>query len=361
MRLRSFLSLVREFTLRPLLQHRLRNLLTVGGVALGLAVVGAVHLSTKRAVSSFSESLDLVEGRSDFHVEGSGFPLQESWLQEFAWFWEFGTMTPRLEGRARTPDGTQVRVYGVDLIGDTSVRDYFRRQDLQPGREHEKQGTDPSSVRLKTKSLLQLLEEDRQILVPENLAHSQGLQVGSEVNLSIGGRMWDFEVGSILDRLGIAAAFGGNLIIMDIATAQDVLGKVGVIDRIDFRLHDSRQESALHRMERQIAGRLTLHRKGDLSRQSSRMLGSFQLNLRVLSYLALMVGVILIYNTVGLSAISRRSEVAILRALGTSRRVVFCPLSDRSLLSRARRYCRGRPACSIPVLFRRAAGRSYGS
>ena len=323
MRLRSFLSLVREFTLRPLLQHRLRSLLTVGGVALGLAVVGAVHLSTKRAVSSFSESLDLVEGRSDFHVEGSGFPLQESWLREFAWFWEFGTMTPRLEGRARTPDGTQVRVYGVDLIGDTTVHDYFRRQDLQPGREHEKQGTDPSSVRLKTESFLQLLEEDRQILVPESLAHSQGLQVGSEVNLNIGGRMWNFEVGSILDRLGIAAAFGGNLIIMDIATAQDVLGKVGVIDRIDFKLDDSRQESALHRMERQIAGRLTLHRKGDLSRQSSRMLGSFQLNLRVLSYLALMVGVILIYNTVGLSAISRRSEVAILRALGTSRRVVF--------------------------------------
>ena len=323
MRLSRFLSLVRGFTLRPLLQHRLRSLLTIGGVALGLAVVGAVHLSTKRAVASFAYSLDLVEGRSDFHVEGSGFPLQENWLQEFAWFWEFGTMTPRLEGRARTPDGTQVRVYGVDLIGDATVRDYFRTQDLQPGGEHGEQGTDPASARLKTESFLRLLEEDRQILVPENLALRQGLQVGSELNLTIGGRRWSFEVGSILDRLGIAGAFGGNLIIMDIATAQDVLGKAGVLDRIDFKLHDSRQQGALHRMETQIAGRLTLHRKGDLSRQSNRMLSSFQLNLRVLSYLALVVGVILIYNTVGLSAISRRSEVAILRALGTSKRVIF--------------------------------------
>ena len=316
MRSMRFLSLVRKFTLRPLLQYRLRSLLIVGGVALGLAVVGAVHLSTKRAVTSFSQSLDLVEGHSDFHVQGSGFPLQESWLQEFSWFWEFGSMAPRLEGTARTPDGTQVRVYGLDLVGDTEVRDYFRTQGGKPGR-------DSRTDRLSPGSFLRLLEEDRQILVPETLAHRQKLQVGSQLKLDIDGRIWDFEIGSILGRLGIAGAFGGNLIIMDIATAQDVLGKAGLIDRIDFRLGDSRQESAVQRVERQIAGRLTLHRKGDLSRQSSRMLGSFQLNLRVLSYLGLMVGVVLIYNTVGLSAISRRSEIATLRALGTSRSVIF--------------------------------------
>ena len=311
-----FLSLVRKFTLRPLAQYRLRSLLTVGGVALGLAVVGAVHLSTKRAVASFSESLDLVEGHSDFHVQGSGFPLQEGWLQEFVWFWEFGSMTPRLEGRAQTPDGTKVRVYGVDLVGDTAVRDYFRSQDGSAR-------TDSRNDRLTPGSFLRLLEKDRQILVPETLAHRQKLQVGSELKLGIGGRTRSFEVGSILGRFGIAGAFGGNLIVMDISTAQDVLGKVGVIDRIDFRLDDSRQESAVQRVERQIAGRLTLHRKGDLSRQSTRMLGSFQLNLRVLSYLGLIVGVVLIYNSVGLSAISRRSEVAILQALGTSRSVIF--------------------------------------
>ncbi len=316
MRWTRFLSLVRKFTLRPLLQYRLRSVLTIGGVALGLAVVGAVHLSTKRAVTSFSQSLDLVEGRSDFQVRGSGFPLQESWLREFAWFWDFGSMTPRLEGRARALDGTQVRVYGVDLVGDTAVRDYFRGQGWKPG-------TDSQTDRLNSGSFLRLLEGERQILVPETLAHRQKLQVGSELHLDIGGRIWDFEVGSILGRLGIARAFGGNLIIMDIATAQDVFGKVGLIDRIDFRLDDARQESAVQRVEMQIAGRLTLHRKGDLARQSSRMLGSFQLNLRVLSYLGLIVGVVLIYNTVGLSAISRRSEVATLRALGTSRSVIF--------------------------------------
>ena len=79
----------------------------------------------------------------------------------------------------------------------------------------------------------------------------------------------------------------------------------------------------LRDLERQSRDRLVFHRKGELAAQSRRMLGSFQLNLRILSYLALIVGVILICNTVGLSAISRRTEIATLRTLGTSRRVVF--------------------------------------
>lgn len=110
---------------------------------------------------------------------------------------------------------------------------------------------------------------------------------------------------------------------MDIATAQDVLGKRGLVDRIDFRLDYPRAIGVLERVERQSRDRLVFHRKGELAAQSRRMLGSFQLNLRILSYLALIVGVILICNTVGLSAISRRTEIATLRTLGTSRRVVF--------------------------------------
>ena len=62
-----------------------------------------------------------------------------------------------------------------------------------------------------------------------------------------------------------------------------------------------------------------------------KMLSSFQVNLKILSYLALIVGFVLICNTVGLSSISRRSEIAILRTLGASRRVVFSLVLSESL------------------------------
>src|SRR3989449_5619411 len=49
------------------------------------------------------------------------------------------------------------------------------------------------------------------------------------------------------------------------------------------------------------------------------MLRAFRWNLRVLSYISLVVGAFLIYNTISVSVVRRRPEIGILRALGTGR------------------------------------------
>ena len=49
------------------------------------------------------------------------------------------------------------------------------------------------------------------------------------------------------------------------------------------------------------------------------MLDAFRWNLRVLSYIALVVGAFLIYNTISISVVRRREEIGILRALGATR------------------------------------------
>jgi putative ABC transport system permease protein len=53
------------------------------------------------------------------------------------------------------------------------------------------------------------------------------------------------------------------------------------------------------------------------------MTDAFELNLRALSLLALVVGTFLIYNTVTFSVIQRRPVIGILRSLGATRRQVF--------------------------------------
>ncbi len=52
------------------------------------------------------------------------------------------------------------------------------------------------------------------------------------------------------------------------------------------------------------------------------MLDAFRWNLRVLSYIALVVGAFLIYNTISVSVVRRRAEIGILRALGATRGAV---------------------------------------
>ena len=325
MRCRGFFALILQFTIRPILQHRLKSFLTVFGVALGLAVVGSVHLSTERAIFSFSESLRVVEGNSDFHVTGNGFPLPEVWLEKFNWFWEFGYMTPRVEGTARTQEKKEIRIYGVDLVGDPLVRDYFALD------KNHVVDDEISSRRLEGRSFLDLLSKEFQILVPEKLAQQEGLELGSSWSLTIGIQTWEFRVGAILSNKGIGGAFGGHLVLMDIATAQEVLKKLGQLDRIDFKLNGLKDEGVFQRIQKQSDDNLFFYRKGDLAAQSKRMLSSFQVNLKILSYLALIVGAVLICNTVGLSSISRRSEIAILRTLGASRRVVCSLVLSESL------------------------------
>ncbi len=66
----------------------------------------------------------------------------------------------------------------------------------------------------------------------------------------------------------------------------------------------------------------TVQAQGSRTDENRKMLAAFRWNLRVLSYIALIVGAFLIYNTISISVVRRRSEIGIVRALGATRRIV---------------------------------------
>ena len=104
---------------------------------------------------------------------------------------------------------------------------------------------------------------------------------------------------------------------MDIAAAQWAFDRLGRVDRVDVRLAEP---ARLDEAERAIGARLPpgLHvqRPARRGQQVEQMLAAFQFNLAALSYVALLVGLFLVYNTVATSVIARRDEIGMLRALG---------------------------------------------
>jgi len=113
---------------------------------------------------------------------------------------------------------------------------------------------------------------------------------------------------------------------MDIAAAQFALGRGGLVDRILIRLpsktsvplNDWRQ-----RAQQVLPESVQLRPTGASTDENRKMLDAFRWNLRLLSYIALIVGAFLIYNTISVSVVRRRAEIGIVRALGASRRQVL--------------------------------------
>ena len=75
---------------------------------------------------------------------------------------------------------------------------------------------------------------------------------------------------------------------------------------------------------------------GARSEENRRMLRAFRWNLRILSYISLLVGAFLIYNTIAVSVVRRRTEIGILRAVGmSSRGVLLVFLGEATMLGAA--------------------------
>src|SRR5215470_4657342 len=118
----SFFPLFHRYIVRDLMRNRARVALTISGVALGIGVVMAVQLANARAISGFNESLRMIAGQADLQITANGLPLSEDIMKDLGWIWDYGAMSPFLEGRAVIPalNRESIQVFGVDLLSEAA-------------------------------------------------------------------------------------------------------------------------------------------------------------------------------------------------------------------------------------------------
>jgi len=130
---------------------------------------------------------------------------------------------------------------------------------------------------------------------------------------------------------GVYPDANGNesAIVMDIAAAQAALSRFGRIDRIYVRIAQLSGGANIsldewqRRIQQALPDGVQVRPAGASTNENREMLAAFRWNLRLLSYIALVVGAFLIYNTVSVSVVRRRAEIGIVRALGASRRQIL--------------------------------------
>ncbi len=329
--------LFHQFIIRRLLGERVRTATTIVGVALGIAVVIGIQLTNASSLRGFETALDTVAGHTSIEIVGNG-GIDETRLRELGWLRQFGVISPVVQGEmaivsspAAGPDedargssaagasgqgrrrvrSEAVRVLGVDVLRDQPFRDY-RLLQVEGSAAHDAEVT--------TQKFLEILTNERAVVVPEKLARRTGLGLGGEIRLMAGDRVRPFVIRGLLRDEGPARVQDGSFVLMDIAAAQLAFDRLGRLDRIDVRLPDGADvETALAAVSPRLPAGFRAQRPARRGKQVEQMLAAFHLNLTALSWVALVVGLFLVYNTVTISVIARRDEIGMLRALGVTR------------------------------------------
>jgi putative ABC transport system permease protein len=323
------------FMLRRIVQEPLRSVLTALGIALGVAVVVAIQLTNASSLAGFETALNTVSGRTSLEVVGPG-GIDEQRLPELGWLREYGEVAPVIEGdlvyrRAGHP--TEIlRMLGIDILRDRAFRDYNLLEWPHSSARH---GSTASELR--TEEFLGLLIDPSSAIVAARFAGPRGLTLGSPFVVHVGDRTVRLKVSALLRDEGPARVLDGGFVLMDIASAQQALDRFGRVDRAEIHLPAGADIDAA---ESAIASRLppglSVQRPERRGRQVEHMLAAFHLNLTALSYVALLVGLFLVYNTVSVAVLSRRSEIGTLRGLGVTRgRVAALFLAEAAALATA--------------------------
>ena len=266
------MKLLRTLILRPLRRDLLRTALTVLSVALGVAVVVAIDLAGDAATGSFQASMQTLTGKTDLEILANG-GIDERVIGTLTGLPVDAKFAPVMEAQAGIAGVGSVPLYGVDSVGQM-----------------------------------------RGPYLSEGLAKRVGK---GRLQLNLGGRKMTVQVGGTVPG-------AGEFIAMDIAEAQQALGRFGKLDRMDVTVgHDEDFRKVERAIRKVLPAGYLLERPGTRSEENQRMLRAFRWNLKVLSYISLVVGAFLIYNTISVSVVRRRAEIGVLRAVGAARSTIL--------------------------------------
>lgn len=319
--------LVRQFIFRHFAQEWARALVAVLGIALGVSVVVAVQIANAGSLRGFETAIEALSGKAALEIVSTGAGFDEARLRGLEWLAQYGQTSPVLEGEAVYETGgsgsESLRVLGIDILSDRSFRDYRLL-------EFERNRREPS-----TRELLDLLVDPASLIVTEKFARRFGLATGSRVRLTMGDRPQEFTIRGLLLHEGPARAMDGNLALMDIAGAQLALARLGWIDRLELLPEGQVPLEVLReKIQKRLPFGFQVQRPGRRGQQMEKMLRAFHFNLTALSYIALLVGLFTIYNTISVSVISRREEIGVLRAIGVAQGgVVGLFLAEAAMLA----------------------------
>src|SRR6266581_1330596 len=298
----SGLAIRGALLLAPILQHRGRLALSLLAIALGVALGYAVQLVNQAAINEFAAAVQTLFGEADLAVRGPRAGFDESLYPRLASLPEVAVASPVLELDARLPGRRDaLKILGLDIFRAAQIQPFLAGGEIA--------------------DRLDFLRPDR-IFLSGAAAEWLGLKKGDALSIQVGLRVISLQVAGTLGD-GRRQRFA----VMDLGAAQAIFARPGVLNRIDLRLRPGADPQRLaRRLGSELPPGTLIERPEADAERTGALSRAYRVNLNVLALVALFTGGLLVFSAQALAVVRRRSQLALLRALGMTRRALVAML-----------------------------------
>ncbi|GAB4397481.1 MAG: FtsX-like permease family protein [Rhodoferax sp.] len=269
---------------------------------LGVALAFSVHLINASALDEFAQASRALDGQSDLSLQADAGFLADAHYPTLAQLPGVAQAAPLLDIQTVAVQAGQrrgLRVIGVDALTLPAVLPELLPHPAAsggPGADAAQRGAlfDPQVVYL-------------------NAAAQRMLNHPTEVTVQSGLQLHTLRVAGTVTAPGVALA------VMDIAAAQDLFDKVGLLSRIELRLYpgeDVHERLQSWRQRADWPAGLRAQEPGAAPSQADQVSRAYRVNLTVLALIALFTGAFLVFSVLSLSVAKRAQQLALIGVLG---------------------------------------------
>ena len=303
------LSFFGRVNLRHLVERRLRTLLTVSGVAAGVALIFSITVINGALVSTVRSSMRVVAGNAELEVAAT----------------DLSGLPEAVVDRVRSVEGVRSAVPVTRVVSRTtgeadSEKGLWLGVTLDFAQLFPADALGASGVSLSEGGALL----SGAAILGDGFAGKIGARAGDEVRLQTPEGPRTVRVAGVLSGAALQSLNGGDFGVMALPVAQELFGKSGRVDSVYVVTEpDVPLETVEAGLEDELDGAATVAPPGERAAVFERSFGTLQLLTSMAGVVALFVALFVVFNTMSMSVTERRREISLALSLGMRRTRIF--------------------------------------